>query len=143
MIFVQQLLHLRSLSVIVFLRHEHTRIVHLAGIFADGGPPSTVVCENHGVVVVEGEDDVLVVLRNLQIFDSLVTLPQVASNYQCTLRFTLAQCLMNLYDELVPLLVVVGNGLVHELVCHGVVAVALQHIRQLIPHLYQVLLRLL
>ena len=48
---------------------------------------------------------------------------------QCALRLTLAQCLVHLGYQLVPLLMVFCHGLVHELVCDRVDAIAFQCIR--------------
>ena len=129
-------------SFVVFLRYEYAGIVHLAGIFADGGPPCAVVCQNHRVIIVERQHDVLVALGNLQILNGSVALPQVRTDDQSALRLTFAQGLVHLGYQLVPLLVVFSHRLVHEFVSHRVVAIALQCIRQLIPQINQVLLRL-
>ncbi|MBQ3753670.1 MAG: RagB/SusD family nutrient uptake outer membrane protein [Prevotella sp.] len=99
--------------------------------------------QDHGVVIVEREDDVLVALGHLQVLDGAVALPHVAADDEGALRLTLAQCLVYLRYERVPLLVVVGHRLVHELIGHGVVAVALQHVAQLVPHIDELLLGLL
>ena len=99
--------------------------------------------EQHGIIVVEGEHDVLVALGHLEILHRLIALPAVGADDERTLRLALAEGLVHLGHQLVPLLVIVGHGLVHELVGHGVVAVALQHVRQLIPQVDQVLLGLL
>ena len=139
-ILLQQRLDAVGSSLIVLLGNKDARIVHLTRILADGSPPSTVVSKNHGVVIVEREDDVLVVLGNFQILHRLIALPAVAANDQCALGLTLTQCLVNLHDELIPLLVVIGYGLVHELIGHRVIAITLQHVTQLIPHVDEVLL---
>ncbi len=99
--------------------------------------------EEHGVVVVEGEHDVLVALWHLQILHGLVALPAVGTHHEGALRLAGAECLVNLCHQLVPLLVIVGHGLVHELVGHPVVAVALECVGQLIPEVDEVLLCLL
>ena len=88
----------------------------------------------------EGKDDVLVPLGYFQILHRLIALPAVAANDQRALGLTLTQCLVNLHDELIPLLVVIGYGLVHELIGHRVVAITLQHVAQLLPHVDEVLL---
>ena len=76
----------------------------------------------------EAQDDVLVALGNLQILDSLVSLPQVTSYYQCTLRLQLSQCLVYLGNQLIPLLVLLSHRLVHKLVGNPVIAAVLQEI---------------
>ena len=143
MVLVNQCLDRVRGSLIVFLRHQHARIVYLASILADRCPPSTIVGQNHRIIVVEREDDIFVTFRYLQILHGLVALPQIRTDNEGALWLTLAQCLMNLDNQLIPLLVVVGNRLVHELISHRVVAIALQYVRQLVPHVDELLLRLI
>ena len=99
--------------------------------------------QEHRVVVVEREDDVLVTLRHFQIFHCLVALPAVGTYDERALRLTLTEGLVHLGHQLIPLLMVVSHRFVHELVCHGVGAEVLQHVGQLIPHVDEVLLCLL
>ena len=84
--------------------------------------------QNHRVVIVEREDDVLVVFGHLQILDGSVALPHIRTNDEGALWLTLAKCLVNLGNELVPLFVVFSYRLVHELISHGVDAVSFQHV---------------
>ena len=130
-------------SLVVFLRYEHTGVVHLTLVLADGCPPCAVMRQNHRVIIVERQHDVLVALGNLQILDGSVALPQVRTDDQCALRLTFAQGLVHLGHQLIPLLVVFSHRLVHEFVSYRVVAIALQCVRQLIPQIDQVLLGLL
>ena len=130
---LQLILNLSRSSLVILLRYQHTRIVHLALILAQWCPPSTIVCQNHGVVVVETQDDILVALGHLQVLHGLVSLPHVTTNHQCTLWLQFAQGLVYLGYQLVPLLVLGCYRLVHKLVSHPVVAAVLQGVRQLLP----------
>ena len=114
--------------------------MNLSSIFADGRPPGGVVGQKHRVVVVEGEHDVLVTLRYLQILHCLIALPTVGAYDEGALWLTGTECLVYLGHQLVPLFVFLCYGFVHELISHPVVAVAFQHVRQLVPKVDEILL---
>ncbi len=85
--------------------------------------------EDHRVVVVETEDDVLVSFRNTQVLECLVSLPAVRPDDEGSVRLTFPEGSVHLGHKLVPLLVFISYRFVHKFIGYPVRAVFLQDVR--------------
>ena len=81
----------------------------------------------------EADDDVGVALGNAQIFHRFISLPSVGTDNNGAFGLESADNLSTTVHNDIPCFGVVGNGFVHQFVCHPFVGIPLQFAAQLAP----------